>query len=1172
MSQNHIQNAFSAGEISPSLFGRTDLQKYGQGCSTLRNFFANYRGGASSRPGGAYVGMCKQGATWLPGNGSITTNPPRDINFQFNLNQGYALEFGDQYMRIKSNGAYVVEGNIVVSSVNSAALFTTGTLHGYSIGDWVFDTANTGFSGLIWVVNTVPTTSTFTVTDLFGNVISSATASTVGTVARIYTVIAPYAAVDLPYLKFTQDADVMSLTCVNQSTLTEYPTYELTRNGATNWTFVLANFGAAITAPTNVVALANSSTTLSTWYSYVVTALNANGEESIASSAVYVENNDIAIDAGSNQVTWNAVTGAISYNVYKATPSYNVQVPAGSLYGFAGTALGPNFTDNNITADFTQVPPVHTDPFARGTITGVTMTSNGTGYTQATAGYTIATSTGSGFVGIPIVNNGGIAGVIVQNGGSGYQPTDAITFIGGPGYATGTYTFTSSNPTSGQTVTFNGVTFTFVTSGATGNQVNIGATNFASAVALASVLNSSVNTSIDVASYSVSGLIVTIAYKTSGTGGNAYTLAAGTYGGSVSGATLSGGGATTGTATATLIVGPETGTYPSVVNYFQQRRVYADTIQEPDTYFFSKPGAFLNMDSSTPITAGDAFTGSPWAQQVNGIQFLVSMPNGLVVLTGKGAWLLNGGNSAAINAIDQDATAQAYNGCNGTVPPLIINYDILFVQSKGSIVRDLSYNFFTNIFTGTDTTILSNHLFNFYQIVQWCYAEEPYKLVWAIRNDGAMLSLTYLKEQEIYAWARHDTNGQYVGVCSVTEPPVDAVYTIVKRYIQGPGLWAYYAERLDNRNWQNVEDCFCADAGLALPMTFPNAVLTPAAATGTSNISSINLIFGGSGYTAPVVTAVDPINTGSGATFSVTTTGGVITSINILTEGANYAQGTILQINDITGINAEAQPVITNNVIFNASENIFSIGMVGDVIRIGNSNAPLSSSSSIIANGAGKATITSYVSDTQVVANITQPITNIVPNDPLFTPVPVNPNQWSLSTPVTTISGLNHLEGMEVAILADGSVAPNQIVVNNSITLPNSASAVVIGLPFIAQLQTLYLDAPVPGGTMQGKRKTISAVTVRVEASRGLEVGTNQPDSSTQPNNAVVPWTNMQEIKERNATIQAGSAISLFTGDERILVPSDWQKPGQVAVQQIYPLKADVLAVLPEYSLGDTAG
>ncbi len=335
MSFSSIQHGFSAGEFSPRLFGRNDLAKYAIGCSTLRNFYCDYRGGASSRAGLAYVGMCKQGAPNI--GGTSTDNPPRDIQFQFSISQGYALEFGDVYMRIKSDGAYVTEAAKTVTGISIAGVFTTSTTHSFSAGDWVYNVGNTGFSGLTWVVETVPTTSTFTVTDLFGNSITSATTST-GTVARIYTVVSPYAAVDLPFLKVTQSADTMTICCLNQQTGTEYPSYELVRNGATNWAFTVDSFGTSISAPTGISVVATNSTTLSTYYSYVVTAIDATtGEESVASSVGTVQNNDIAINAGSNTITWNPVSGASQYNVYGSTPSYGVSVPIGASFGYMGS-------------------------------------------------------------------------------------------------------------------------------------------------------------------------------------------------------------------------------------------------------------------------------------------------------------------------------------------------------------------------------------------------------------------------------------------------------------------------------------------------------------------------------------------------------------------------------------------------------------------------------------------------------------------------------------------------------------------------------------------------------------------------------------------------------------------------------------------------------------------
>lgn len=1053
MSIYHIQNGFAAGEISPSLFGRTDLAKYGLGGSTIRNCFVNYRGGASSRAGHAYCGMCKQGAPNL--GGTPTSNPPRDIDFQFSLTQGYALEFGDQYMRIKSNGSYIIEmpKNVVsITQANPGVIAITS--HGFSNGDWIFGSGIGGmteFDGLMWIVQN-STINTFTLTDLFGNAVNTTAFpafTSGGTFARVYTVVAPYAAIDLPYLKFTQSADTMTLTCVNQDTGTEYPSYELVRNGATNWVFTKDSFASSIAAPTGVAVTAQSSTTVTTYYSYVVTAIDATtGEESIASTAATVENNDISVFAGSNTVTWSAVPNASQYNIYAATPSYSQPVPVGVNYEYVGSSFGGSFVDTNVTADFNTVPPTHRDPFAIAPINGATVTAVGSGYTQAGVTYSITTATGSAAVIIPIVVNGGVVAYIVQNGGKNYAPTDTITITG------------------------------------------------------------------------------------DGTG-----------------------------ATATLVVGPATGTFPAVCAYYQQRRVYANTQNNPDTYYMSQPGAFSNMDSAIPTIDSDAIVGTPWAQQINGIQFLQPMPGGLVVLSGTGAWQVNGGTSAAITPADQTANPQAYNGCSNIVPPIVANYDILYVQAKGSIVRDLSYNFFVNIYTGTDLTILSNHLFANKTILQWAYAEEPYKLIWAVRDDGILLSLTYLKEQDIYAWTRHDTNGLYVGVCSVTEPPVDAVYVIVQRYINN--VWVYYSERMNDRQWQNVEDCFCVDAGLAYPMTELNATLTPAAADGTNNISSTLVINGGSNYTLPIIQAVDETGAGVGATFSAVIAGGVITAIIPLTQGKDYTPGaTKIIITDPTGSGAVVSPIITNYIMFKTSASVFMSGMVGDVIRV----------------GGGKATIVQYISGTQVVANITQPITSVLQNNPSFMPIPAKAGNWTISVPTKTVTGLNHLEGQIVAILADGSVVPNQTVTNGTITLPQVYSQITIGLPFIAQVQTLYSDAKEGlQDTPQGKRKSIPVLILRTELSRGFSAGVNMPDASTQSNGATIPWpqgigTNgMVEAKERNALIHAGTAIPLQTGDSYIEVFGDWDTKGQAAIQQIYPLPLNLLAVIVLSATGDSS-
>jgi hypothetical protein len=208
---------------------------------------------------------------------------------------------------------------------------------------------------------------------------------------------------------------------------------------------------------------------------------------------------------------------------------------------------------------------------------------------------------------------------------------------------------------------------------------------------------------------------------------------------------------------------------------------------------------------------------------------LVPVPTGLIALTGASAWLLSGGGGIGtpITPSSQFAQQQAYVGCHDHMQPIQINYDILYVQAKGSIIRDLTYNLWVNIYTGADVSVMSDHLFMGHQLREWAWAEEPHKIVWICRDDGILLSFSFLKEQEVMGWARHNTNGFFVSTCSVTElvtqpngssTYVDVPYFVVARqpagFIGTPN-WMYYIERMDPRIWtQDIETSWCVDAGM----------------------------------------------------------------------------------------------------------------------------------------------------------------------------------------------------------------------------------------------------------------------------------------------------------------------------------------------------------------------
>lgn len=358
------QPSFAAGELAPSLFGRTDLAKYRAGAQELRNFFVMAQGGAATRSGTAIVGRSKQ----------PYGTPPRNIDFQYNTLQAYILEFGNLYMRVIKDGGYVLEPSQTITAATSAnpAVFTKAG-HGYSVGDWLFPAAwtGTGWEGLngtpgyAWIVATTPTGNTFTVTDLDGNVVSTLGFGAYpggGTVSRFFTLTTPYAAADLPLLKYVQSADVMTLT---------HPSYaprNLTRSAHYVWTLTTITFAAAVQVPgsINVAAVPGGGTALD--FYYVATAIvDATGEESVPTAAATVQNDALNQFTGINNAITLTAPGSgpapSRYSIYKANAVAHGQA-APTVFGYIGQTTSLHFVDANILPDFTQGPPQHANPFA----------------------------------------------------------------------------------------------------------------------------------------------------------------------------------------------------------------------------------------------------------------------------------------------------------------------------------------------------------------------------------------------------------------------------------------------------------------------------------------------------------------------------------------------------------------------------------------------------------------------------------------------------------------------------------------------------------------------------------------------------------------------------------------------------------------------------------------
>ena len=244
-------------------------------------------------------------------------------------------------------------------------------------------------------------------------------------------------------------------------------------------------------------------------------------------------------------------------------------------------------------------------------------------------------------------------------------------------------------------------------------------------------------------------------------------------------------------------------------------------------------------------------------------------------------------------------------------------------------------------------------------------------VLWCVRDDGALLSLTFFPEQEVIGWARHDTQGKYESVVCITEDNQDVVYFIVNR----PGI-GRCIERMAPRQFQDQIDAYFVDCGLTYD---------------------------------------------------------------------------------------------------------------------------------------GRAT----------------------------------------NTLAATFTGLDHLEGQTVSILADGMVYPQQVVLNGSVTIPNESLVAHMGLPYTSDFETLEISSA--KADLRDKKKAINSVSLIVDKSGTFQAG---------------PDVDHLERPKIRSTEDYNAPDNLLSEIVDVSIPSMWNKAGRIFVRQSDPLPLTILTCIPQVSVG----
>ena len=544
-----------------------------------------------------------------------------------------------------------------------------------------------------------------------------------------------------------------------------------------------------------------------------------------------------------------------------------------------------------------------------------------------------------------------------------------------------------------------------------------------------------------------------------------------------------------------LGVWSDTTGWPRRIGFFEQRLVYAQTNYLTQTFWMSQSADIENfrqdswVSSAIVVEDDDALAFSFAADQVNVITW-VSPGKQLVIGTQGGEWVVDSDGSV-ITPTDISVRRHTTHGSE-FIPPVRVDNAALFVQRQGQSIREFAFSFEADSFKAPDLLILSEHLTKDYAITEMQYQGDPRFVVWcslasrdavgnagSTLNDGLLLGMTYLRQQDVVAWHKHPLGGSFAGknypqVQSMTVISKDAdtafglrgksqLWMSVRRTINGST--AHYIEFMEldhrveddgynNSTNQNHGDAFYVDSGLS---------------TGNTAGTDVFLI--------SAATQADPVQ--------------------ITTSAAHgYSNGDkvrIVKVNGMTEINSNTYKV------FNVAATTFTLA---------------------------------------------DPDTSVGIDGTAFS---TYANRGEVRAIVTSVSGLDHLEGETVAVFGDGQPQANQTVSSGAITLETAASQIHAGLPYVSKFKSLKIDAGAKLGTALNQTRRINRVGAILDDSGDFLIGR---DSDT-----LLPEETPRD------------GITLFTGEHLVQFNGDYSRDPRIYIEVSDPTPFNLMGLVVELEI-----
>ena len=291
-----------------------------------------------------------------------------------------------------------------------------------------------------------------------------------------------------------------------------------------------------------------------------------------------------------------------------------------------------------------------------------------------------------------------------------------------------------------------------------------------------------------------------------------------------------------------------TNNHPAAVAFYEQRLVFGGSNDFPQLLVFSASGDFTNHTPGT--SASDAMVYTIGTDQVNVIRWL-SPGEVLAVGTVGGEFVVSSSSeNEALTPTNVRVVRQTAFGSAPIAPRRVSNV-VLFIQRAKRKIREFVHRFDVDNFVAPDLTLLAEHI-TATGVVQMDYQQEPDSVLWCCLSDGALLGMTYQRDQEVVAWHKHVLGG--VSDSAGSDPVVESLAIIPTTASDGAGRDQVYLSVkrfVNNKTYRYIEvlqpgldildlqeDAFFVDSGLSLntPITITGITqANPAVVTASSH-------------------------------------------------------------------------------------------------------------------------------------------------------------------------------------------------------------------------------------------------------------------------------------------------------------------------------------------------